>query len=891
MIKNVFKCVVAFVLFFNAVDLRAAEGNPVKLVESSPNESVIKIDVSSFNKKPVMVGNTSEFVIETPYGVSIHKKGYPDLPKLTVSLIIPQNAEMTYEILSSKYTDYPNIAVAPSKGTVSRQVDIKNVPYTKNAVYMTNGFFPGNLAQLDAPYMLRDVQGQAVSFQPFQYNPVTKTLRVYEELTVRVFNRNAGKTSSAAQTSVDPNFMSIYQSQFLNSAMFAQSAPLSEQGKMLIICNDAYVAAMAPFVSWKKQIGIPTTIVAISAVGNTSTSIKSYVTNYYNTVGLAYLLIVGDAQHVTPCTFAASGDSDNGYGYIVGNDRYPDIIVGRMSAESVTDVNTQVNRSITYERNPSTNGLWYKRGMAIASNQGPGNDNQMDYEHERSIRNQLLAYTYTNIAEMYDGSQGVVDASGNPSPSMVGAEVNAGLGIINYTGHGSDFSWGTSGFSNTQINTLTNTNGWPFIISVACVNGNFKNQTCFAEAWLRAANGIQPTGAVATVMSTINQYWDEPMEGQDQMDTILCGAYANNIKRSFGGIVVNGLIKMNDYYNSSGMDMTDTWTIFGDPSIIVRTSNPSPMTVTHSTLELIGVTQLAVNCNKNDAIVCLSKQGNILGTGTIASGSVIISFPAINNIDSIDVTVTAYNCIPYFGKTQVRCSTQLITLNSSNVSICVGSSATLSASGANTYTWSTNSNAASIVVNPTTSTHYTVTGTLNNVCKESRVVSVTVNQLPNITFNQNLTNVCMGMSQVNLNGLPVGGIYSGNGVLGNNFNPNTAGVGSHALLYSYTDANTCKNTATVTMVVSACTGVFENTTNTNFNVYPNPAKDAITLKTHLQQDAQVIIYDALGNVVDRITVKQNSGSMTLETSEFARGVYFAKFKTADQTQVVKFILE
>jgi len=889
MIKNLFKHTAALSLFFCASSLFAKETGPVKLISSTSNESIIKIDVNSFGKKPA----NGEFVITNPYGVSVLQKGCPDVPKFTISLAVPSGAQMSYQIIDAKYTDHQNVNVAPSKGTVSRKYNISDIPYTKGSVYNKNAFFPSNLVEWGPSYILRDVHGQAVSFQPFQYNPVTKTLRVYTELTVRVYNQNASKNSALTLPEyVDPNFMTIYQSQFLNASSLPVTPPLAEGGKMLIICNDAYMSAMTPFVNWKKQIGIPTTIVPISAVGNNTASIKSYVTNYYNTNGLSYLLLVGDAQHITPMTFTMSGDSDNGYGYIVGNDRYPDIMVGRFSAETATHVTTMVDRTISYEKNPTPNAPWYKRGMGIASDQGPGNDNQIDYQHMRSIRGQLLAYTYTNVAEMYDGSQGVADAAGNPSSAMIAAEINTGVSIINYVGHGSDFSWASSGFNTTGINALTNNGKWPFIFSVACVNGNFKNQTCFAETWLRAANASGPTGAVATIMSTINQYWDQPMEGQDMMDTILCEAITNNIKRSFGGITVNGMYKMNDFYGTSGMDMTDTWTIFGDPSVIVRSDAPAPMVVSHSTLEVVGVNQLAINCNKNGAIVCLTKQGNILGTGIVASGSVNITFPAVNSIDSIDVTVTAYNCIPYFGKTYVQCPANLMTLNTNNTSICAGKSATLTASGASSYTWNTSSNAASIVVNPTSSTQYTVTGTLNNVCFESKVINVTVNQLPNVTFNQNPTSVCLGSGLVPFNGLPAGGSYSGNGVSGNNFNVGTAGSGSHQIVYTYTDANNCVNTATATMLVDPCAGLNENVLEQTISIYPVPATDHIVIKFASANDnMQISIYNAIGQVVSQKTITKGSSSLKLETSEYARGVYFLKLKANEQTKFVKFVLE
>lgn len=56
-------------------------------------------------------------------------------------------------------------------------------------------------------------------------------------------------------------------------------------------------------------------------------------------------------------------------------------------------------------------------------------------------------------------------------------------------------------------------------------------------------------------------------------------------------------------------------------------------------------------------------------------------------------------------------------------------------------------------------------------------------------------------------GYPAGGVYSGTGVSGTNFNPSVAGVGTHALTYTYTDGASCSNSITkyisVTPVPSA----------------------------------------------------------------------------------------
>ena len=150
---------------------------------------------------------------------------------------------------------------------------------------------------------------------------------------------------------------------------------------------------------------------------------------------------------------------------------------------------------------------------------------------------------------------------------MVRNSINNGLGIIHYTGHGDTDVWVTSSFNTGDVNQLTNSNELPFICTVGCKSGDFGDGTCLGEQFIRATSGSNPTGAIATFMSTVYQSWAPPMEAQDEMVDILVESYANNRKYSFGGISWNGCLKMNDEYGSSGDDETDHWTLFGDPSV------------------------------------------------------------------------------------------------------------------------------------------------------------------------------------------------------------------------------------------------------------------------------------------------------------------------------------
>ena len=92
--------------------------------------------------------------------------------------------------------------------------------------------------------------------------------------------------------------------------------------------------------------------------------------------------------------------------------------------------------------------------------------------------------------------------------------INDGLGIIHYTGHGDTDVWVTTNFNTGDVNSLTNNNELPFICTVGCKSGDFGG-TCLGEVFTYATNGNEPTGAIATFMSTIYQSWAPPMEAQD----------------------------------------------------------------------------------------------------------------------------------------------------------------------------------------------------------------------------------------------------------------------------------------------------------------------------------------------------------------------------------------
>jgi hypothetical protein len=630
----------------------------IELLSSDVSKSTIRLSLDGFNRSIVQTPRGEAWFLSVENSGFLLEQGAPQLPLLAASVIIPDKAGTKIEVVSSDYVEYQGVLVAPSKGNLTRDIDPSSQKYVFGEAYSTDAVFPGEIAELSEPYILRDHRGQAVRFMPFQYNPVTQVLRVYHSITIQVTEDGLSDVNVLNRKSefevVSKPFQQVYNSHFLNhEPAGSRYSPVEEEGNMIVISHGDFMDEMEPFVEWKKMKGMPCSLVDIATIGSTSEDIKEFIETAYEFSGVTFVLLVGDAAQV-PSSVISGNDSDVDYSYVAGNDHYPDLFVGRFSAQTEAQVITQVNRTLEYEQNPISDTAWYRKAIGIASSEGPGDDNEMDYQHIRNIQdNKLIPYTYNWGYEFFEGSQGNNDDPGNPSAAAVATCVNSGATIINYTGHGSTSAWSTSGFNNGNVNSLTNTGNWPFIISVACVNGNFVNATCFAEAWLRAEDNGDPTGAIATLMSTINQSWNPPMCGQDEMNDILTEAFSNNIKRTFGGITMNGCMGMNDTYGSNGYEMTDTWTIFGDPSVVVRTDIPSEMTVSHPDSLDLDATSLTITSDAEGGIAALTLDGVIIGTAEVVDGEAIITFIPLQDMGTADIVVTAYNYRPYISTIEI----------------------------------------------------------------------------------------------------------------------------------------------------------------------------------------------------------------------------------------------
>lgn len=143
--------------------------------------------------------------------------------------------------------------------------------------------------------------------------------------------------------------------------------------------------------------------------------------------------------------------------------------------------------------------------------------------------------------------------------------------------------------------------------------------------------------------------------------------------------------------------------------------------------------------------------------------------------------------------------------------------------------------------------------------------------------------VCVQESSFQLpEAIPVGGVFSGNGVTGDQFNPSTAGIGEHTVFYTYSDVN-CLNTDSVTITVQDCLSV-DSFMESLFTVFPNPTSETLTINFFNEGTNSLVINDLTGAAV--LSLSSLEGNVkVINIASLASGVYLLSV-TNDKTGVL-----
>tara|TARA_B100000809_G_scaffold261206_1_gene309654 strand:- start:1332 stop:2957 length:1626 start_codon:yes stop_codon:yes gene_type:complete len=173
----------------------------------------------------------------------------------------------------------------------------------------------------------------------------------------------------------------------------------------------------------------------------------------------------------------------------------------------------------------------------------------------------------------------------------------------------------------------------------------------------------------------------------------------------------------------------------------------------------------------------------------------------------------------------------------------------------------------------------------SNGCDSVLSTTLTINTIPNVSINSfNPDTVCYNTNAVTLpTGSPSGGHYTGNGVIGGSFDPSSAGTGTHDIIYTYTDGNSCKNSDTTIVKVEICTGIENITTDFGIIIYPNPSTGKFTIEkpSDLNKEVQVNLLDATSKLILEKLIPIGTQKVEIDLRNYSKGIYYLNIVVDD----------
>ena len=113
-------------------------------------------------------------------------EGAPNLPGFSRMIAIPQGAEASFKIISSRVETINNVEIAPAP-RIPLESDNSPLHFEKNMeIYSKNAFYPQEPVKISSPNKIRGVDVVMLGVTPFQYNPVTKELIVIRDLVLEI---------------------------------------------------------------------------------------------------------------------------------------------------------------------------------------------------------------------------------------------------------------------------------------------------------------------------------------------------------------------------------------------------------------------------------------------------------------------------------------------------------------------------------------------------------------------------------------------------------------------------------------------------------------------------------------------------------------------------------
>ena len=297
--------------------------------------------------------------------------------------------------------------------------------------------------------------------------------------------------------------------------------------------------------------------------------------------------------------------------------------------------------------------------------------------------------------------------------------VCAGTATLNVTG-ANTYTWQPGNFNGTSVTGTATT--------VYTVTGSFaSNPTCTVGP---------ATGTLTVINNTINLTASSTTICAGSSTTLTASAAGNNM--FVLAPCTSGCGSTNPANYIVTPSVTTTYTVTSNSSLGGSCNKTQTITI-----YVVPTGNPTLNISASPTVICAGSSSTLSASGA----STYTWNPGALSGPSVAVSPTVTTTYTVTGATPCGSSTKTITVvvnpkptvAVASQTICIGGTATLTASGANTYSWSTSATGPSITVTPSVTTNYTVTGTSAAGCTNSALatVAVTTNTIPAFSITTN----------------------------------------------------------------------------------------------------------------------------------------------------------
>jgi len=250
--------------------------------------------------------------------------------------------------------------------------------------------------------------------------------------------------------------------------------------------------------------------------------------------------------------------ADNRYVTIVGTDTLPDMMLGRISVNTLAEANTFVKKIITYETTPVP-GDWAINVLAVADNADTAGNFPLLSDNVISC---CLPENYP-VQRIYYGTPPYTDAA--TTRAAILSAISSGKMLVNYIGHGYTDGWaGESLFYANLVPNLANGGMLPVVLAMTCSEGYHinphtydKNKEALGEVVTRA----DAKGAIAS--------WSPTGQGVASGHDLLNRGFLNALfwdgVSTIGEAILAGKLNL----GGASPDLLDTYMLFGDPALVI----------------------------------------------------------------------------------------------------------------------------------------------------------------------------------------------------------------------------------------------------------------------------------------------------------------------------------